>query len=343
MDASIPLPEAISEPLLERVGEFGDLLDRQFPDHNVAEPVAGPGGDCESTAGVRFHRRVRLGIADDAQQNGPRPGEQDAGCFAAVAVGRRAPARGREQRRSEQGQRERPFQFLGEHGVRQPTGEQFPCPAAVAPEGAAGELERPRGGERRRGDVPRRRPARPRSLLATLRRLGGPRRRRRPRSRIAIVRPIRPRARARPAAGVPPVPDRRPAGRGGARRAAPPRLRCGRRAQRWRQAPAQGGFSLTMESSRASAAPARKAASASVSGGFFARPGRERRRRGGGKTRGCGRIGAREPAGRRPVAALLASSERRNRRARRRACLSDNALSDPISTAPIRADFRVLF
>ena len=43
-------------------------------------------------------------------------GAEDARCFhVAAAVGRRAPARGREQRRGEQGQRERPFQPLGEH------------------------------------------------------------------------------------------------------------------------------------------------------------------------------------------------------------------------------------
>src|SRR5271163_4460868 len=43
LDASIPLPETISEPLLERVGEFGDLLDWQFPNHHVAAPVPDPG------------------------------------------------------------------------------------------------------------------------------------------------------------------------------------------------------------------------------------------------------------------------------------------------------------
>ena len=66
-----------------------------------------------------------------------------------------------------------------------------------------------------------------------------------------------------------------------ARRAAPPRLRRGparatlaaaaRSARRWRQTPNQGGLLRTKESRRASAAPARKAASASLSGGFSAR------------------------------------------------------------------------
>ena len=83
--------------------------------------------------------------------------------------------------------------------------------------------------------------------------------RRRPRSRIAIVRPIRPRARARPAPGarrsvlaraseVERVPQRRLVFvASGATLAA---AAC--RAKRWRQAPAQGGVSRTIASSRAS-------------------------------------------------------------------------------------------
>ena len=69
------------------------------------------------------------------------------------------------------------------------------------------------------------------------------------------------------------------------------------KARRWRQTPAQGGFSRTMASRRASAAPARKAASASVSGACDGpRPGRQRRRRGGRKALDCLRISAREHA-----------------------------------------------
>ena len=41
------------------------------------------------------------------------------------------------------------FSFWARTEFGEPTGEQFPYPAAVAPEGAARELERPRGGERR--------------------------------------------------------------------------------------------------------------------------------------------------------------------------------------------------
>src|SRR5277367_1800869 len=65
-----------------------------------------------------------------------------------------------------------------------------------------------------------------------------------------------------------------------------------------------------------------------------ARPGRKRRRRGGRATWDFERIGAREHAQRYLAAALLASGKRRNRRARRRVCMSDKvALSDVWSTA----------
>ena len=44
------------------------------------------------------------------------------------------------------------FQPLGEHGVRQPIGEQFPCPATttVGGQGPGCEVAGPGGGERRR-------------------------------------------------------------------------------------------------------------------------------------------------------------------------------------------------
>ena len=62
-----------------------------------------------------------------------------------------------------------------------------------------------------------------------------------------------------------------------------------------------------------------------------ARPGRERRRRGGRRARDGGRIGAREHAEPYLTAALLASLWAANRRARRRVCMSDNlALSDVV-------------
>ena len=229
-----------------------------------------------------------------------RPGEQDARrCGAVADIDDVAPARGREQRRGEQRQRERPFQLLGENGIGEPGREEFalrcPAPAGGRRQRATRQLMGARGRERRQartGDAS----------------LGGGDRRLQ-RSSSDGIRKSFGGARDRGAplsgrSGRERAPGQQPASRRsgiGARpseveRVAQRRLVFaaagaahagggGSSARRWRQAPAQGGFSRTIASSRASAAPARNPASASVSGGVEgARPGRERRRGGGRET-----------------------------------------------------------
>ena len=258
------------------------------------------------------------------------PGEQDAGRRVAVyRVPGRAPARGREQRRGEQRQRERPFQFLGENGIGEPGREQFAlrCPAAVAPEGAAGELERPRGGERRRpgaggaglGGLDRRLQ---RVVAGEVQGRGGDRDRGSPSSY---------------GSGGERAPGPQPASRrSGIGAGASEVERVAQRRLVFVAAGAgdAGGRGMQGEALAPGAGPGRIFAhdriepgerGAGEEGGFGrgfgrvqgARPGRERRRGGGRGAWDGGRIGAREHAGRYPIAALLASPWGQNRRARR--------------------------
>ena len=246
----------------------------------------------------------------------------------------RARVRAREQCRGEQGERERPIQPLSEHGVGEPRRERLALPSPAAKRRAPGarrqraprHSENSRRGERRRPGVGAAGLGRLDAPLPALRR-GEPREpRRRRQTRTATAGSGRA-ASSRQARRSFPAGPGSPPGRlrwNASRKAASSSVRPARRtlaaaalrARRWRKTPAQGGFSRTMASRRESAAPARNAASASVSRRVDGpRPAGQRRRRGGRKALDSGESASREHGKRYAAAALLASPARANRRA----------------------------
>ena len=131
------------EPERRASGQFTDRAEPAEPFEQSARSALGEAGDrgrggeqilveqrLQRGLGsfrAQFRRRLGQFLRPPPELGGEIAGVRGALGLAEQNAGRRvtvyrvlgrAPARGREQRRSEQRQRERPFQFLGEHGVR---------------------------------------------------------------------------------------------------------------------------------------------------------------------------------------------------------------------------------
>ena len=195
----------------------------------------------------------------------------------------RAPTAAGEHRRGKQGQRERPIEALGQHASASQAASSSPSPRRP-PRAGARRLASARAERRRkprRGEGAGRMPSAPASaasMASSKASSCGT-----PKTAAAAAKDCRqcpPSERTIPARRSDAVPPARigprPGEKEGVAQGASSSVRPARRtlaaaaliARRRRQTPAQGGFSRTIASRRPSAAPARKAASASDSGVF---------------------------------------------------------------------------